>query len=392
MMFLASNKFCRSFICLSSFLLFSTLAFSAEMGSISVVSSGSDLPEAMKNSLHQAVNSSFSGDKGLDKTEKLIQKNILENEVMNSPSQFVSSYKIVEGGQAGYININATVETDTIRALLNFVPRNFSSNKILLLVKSNGTPSPAIDSALEKSVELALKDRLLRRKFSLISTADFQDSSTLSEDFTQPDILKMAGDKVEASLSIAFRMNYEEVENENSHGMDDRLQVAATIYDNKAAKVLARFNNSMVLPKSAKKDSMANDWSRVASDEAGSFFQGLLIKAGEHFLNAGEQKDGIILRIVDAPNFPAVNHFRLAIEGMKDVKQIIESSIRKGAYDFSIRSALDKEQLEKKILALPLDEAVLKLAENTADSAMIVLEMKSKSVEPVVTPKEVNHE
>lgn len=397
MMCLASNKFFRSLIFVNVILLQGLLSFAAETNSISVIGSGADLPEAMKNSLNQAVSTSFSSDKNLDKNEKAIQKNILENEVMNSPSQFVSSYKIMEGGQVGVVNISATIETDTIRALLNFIPKNFSSNskeaKVLLLVKSVGAPSSLIDASLESGVDAILKERLLRRKFSLISAATLKDSSALGEDFTQPDSLKILGDTVNASLSIAFRMNYEQVENENSHSTEDRLQVNATIYDNRTAKVLARLSNSMLMPRSIKKESIPNDWSRVAAEDAGAFFQELLIKSGEQFLNSNEQKDGILLRIVDAPNFQVVNKIRLAIEAMKDVKQVLESSVRRGAYDFSIRSALDKDLLQKKILALSVEAVEIKASERPAvNDSMIVVDIKSKNSEQSPAPKEVNHE
>src|SRR3990167_7638219 len=125
-MCLVFNKKRKSLALIFSILLFYGSFFSINafgFGILTVIGSGKDLQESMRSALHQAVMGSLNKNKGIDRA---LLKSILENEVYNSTSQFISSYKILEGGAAsGAVNISAAVEVDVVRALLAIVPENF---------------------------------------------------------------------------------------------------------------------------------------------------------------------------------------------------------------------------------------------------------------------------
>lgn len=382
----ASNK--NVYALLLCAFLFPLTSFGVDFGSVNVVASGKDLQEAMQNALHEAIVSNLQKDKSLDKA---VLKAIVENELIDT-AQIVSSYKILETGSGGFVNISATVETDVVKALSSIIPKNFGGEKdakAFVVIKTGSLPAPALHESLVKTLEAVATDKLTRRKFRVITGSDVEEADAYGDEIVSQEALQSLGDKAGAALSIGMRLQHNTVENENTHVLEDRLSINAVVVDNKKGRLLHRFNSSLLLPKPTKKDALVNDWTHTVEEDGSIIFQNILIRAGEHFLAGDLSKGGIVLRIVSPPNFQALTKLRTGIEGMKEVKSLVELSIQRGAYDFLLRSSVEMPLLQKKILALELDGVHAEVSEQGGDpTSMILLALKQTETPAVTDTKE----
>lgn len=339
-----------------SALLLSNFAYaSSEM---LINSTGKDLVEAQVRATRQAV-MQMTG------PESNLLKNVLEPEIVPYAQQFISSYRVLEAGKGGLTSIQATVDADLLKSLVALNPKSLGidekSAKILLVTHVPKLASGKEDLAYSKPFEHIVQERFQRRHFQIIKpTGALADQILLGEEALSPEFLQPLGRKLGAALVIGVSASLGQVENENNHNTEERIFLEGILVDCKKNTVLSRHKNSTLSP-AGRRELVSSIIDKAVNDRGDELVQELLVHGGESYLRAVPIAGGLLVRVIDAESFMLLNQFRVALEGQKDVRSVLETSIRRGAYDFRVETSLSPSQMAQRLKVLSGDNFTVQL-------------------------------
>jgi hypothetical protein len=368
----------------------------AESGVVNASGAGRDTSEAIANLLKVTVAKYFK-----DQPQAYL-RSILSNEILPNASSFVQSYKLAEGARPGLSALNASVDLDVIHGLLNLTPKTLGSPegaKVLVVVKGAKLPESVL-AALKSSAKpvdpyaplaAAARERLARRQFGEAEVAA-EDLSALGagEDVSSPETLRGLGAKAGARLAMAVTSRYETFENENAHNKEERIVLSAVLLDVNNGVVLSRSSVNVVNPKS-RRDQYVADLQRSLADDAKDLFQDLLVGAGRKLTKPEGPVKFSLVRVKFPPTAALVARFRAMLESMPGVKSVVEYEIRRGAYDFAIRPALEDGALAKAVGSLQSPELAIAIQpampEESGEKAAVTVKIEPKEeAKPMDSP------
>lgn len=393
------NKISRRGIYLLAFILIfpSSVTF-AQSGVVNAIGSGRDSSEAIAALLRSVVG------KYLKDEAPNVTKSILQAEVVPNGSAFVQSYKILEGGRSGSTSIGANVDLDVLRSLIRFTPTQLeeTSAKAIVVVRGARIPDGVVAGmkpvAPAKSnpysvLETSAKDRFARRQFDVVSlTPEELKELPEGEDTASPEMLRGLGAKMGARVALGISSKYESFENENSHNLDQRIVVTATLVDVKRGLVLGKSSVNVNDPKSRKEQYLA-DLQRVLGEEGKDLFHDVFVSAGKRFLKTGDQQEFSIVRVESPQNAILVSKFRTLLESAKGVKSLTEHVIRRGAFDYALRPPVTPQQAAKILKSLTSEEFSIQTIENPLDgqganSPVLIVRIVPKAPQSIEKPGE----
>ena len=361
------SVFIRNFVFIFlTFFLTSTSATAKELGVINVVSSGKSVAEAITTALKANANKSLIGDR------QLIQ-NILEREILPRTNQFATTYKVLEGSdRAGFVNISVSVDLNAMQELINFSPK-------LLGLENGKAPVTFVlrTAEVDGDVELMVKEVFTRRKFSWErASATIESSIPVGDAAFSVDLLKNTFSDSQSALIALLTITRELVENENTHKDETRIFLQAALFDLKKGQFLVK-QKLYTLDMGAVKEMSQ------------SLFLNLFSQYVEQNSNSSTTKDVIPLIVLDPPSYKIINNFRVAVEGLKDVKKIIEKQVQRGAYEFAVYTTITSQLLQQKITGLNLEGVeILPESANLDKGAQeaVRIQLKEKQLPVSVTP------
>jgi hypothetical protein len=400
-MFLVSNKkHFKNFYLLALILGLIPIDGFSQAGVVNAIGSGRDSSEAISSLLRSVVAKYFK-----DEPQPLT-KAVLQSEITPNGSAFVQSYKILEGGRSGSVSIGANVDLDVIRALLKLTPAQLeeSSAKAIVIVRGARIPD-AVTSGMKvppttklnpyQVLENSAKDRFLRRQFEVVSPS-VEDLQLLpeGEDVASPEVLRGLGAKVSARIALGISSKYESFENENSHNLDQRIVVSATLVDVKRGTILGKSTVLVTDPKS-KRDQYFTDLQRLLGEEGKDLFHDVFVAAGKRYLKIGDQEEFAVIRVQNPPNALLVGKFRILLEGAKGIKSVVEYNVRRGAFDLAVRPPLTAPVASKMLKGLSNDELTISLVDSVLDNLeknekapVVVVKLVTKTANPLEKPGE----
>jgi hypothetical protein len=332
----------------------------AETGVVSAVGAGRDTGDAIANLLKVTTSKYFKAHSAS------LTKGVLQAEILPNASSFVQSYKILEGGRSGGVQLSASVDLDVINGLLSLTPKSLGEEgavKALVAVRSPKLPDAAVSgmkppAANAKPADpfsplaVAARERLSRRDFTdvVLSPEELQAVSA-GEDFSSPELLRGLGAKAGARIALGISGRFETYENENSHNKDERLVLAATLLDVKAGNVLGRASVNVVSPKTRREQYLA-DLQRNVTEESKDLFQDIFVSAGRRLVKPEGQAGFAVVRVQFPSNSGLVMKFKALLEAVPGVRSVTEHSIRRGMFDLAVRPALPEASLAKAVAAM----------------------------------------
>lgn len=372
MMCLRSNRI------LALLLLLLPLSLSAaEYGNVPSAGTGKDLAEAMASAVRAVAIKQVKAEQGYLKA-------MLHGEILPQASSFITSYKILEDGKSGFVNITAQVDADVLRAFFTLTPKALGIEsdqpaKIVIVLKG-----PKIE-ALEKDKEktdyyqpfaLLAREKLQRRGFESVFL-DPKEIASLSEDIS-PESVRTYGAKAEAQLALGLILNRQFVENENTHQEEERIYINGALVDVKGGRVLAKHGGYFLVPR-VRRESLKVEFERVMLEEGKDVLREIFVHAGEALAGGDQKQDLTVLRIQDPMNGTLIQKFKAALDGSRDWKSFLEYRVQRGRYDFAVRPAIKHEALLAKLKALNLEDVEIVLPQEPGDeNAPLVIQLKPK--------------
>ncbi len=400
-MFLVSNKKrIKLFYLLALIVGLSPLDAFCQTGVVNSVGSGRDSSEAISSLLRSVVGKYFKDE------PQALTKAVLQSEITPNGSAFVQSYKILEGGKSGSVSIGANVDLDVIRALLKLTPAQLEETSAKAIVVVRGARIPdAVTSGMKVQptvkmnpyliLESSAKDRFLRRQFEVVSPS-LEDLQQLpeGEDVASPEVLRGLGAKVSARIALGISSKYESFENENSHNLDQRIVVSATLVDVKRGTILGKSSVLVTDPKS-KKDQYFTELQRLLGEEGKDLFHDVFVAAGKRYLKIGDQEEFAVIRVQNPPNALLVAKFRSILEGAKGIKSVVEYNVRRGAFDLAVRPPLNASAASKMLKSLNNEELSVSLVDSSQENMeknekapIAIVKLITKSANPLEKPGE----
>lgn len=369
----------------------------AETGTVSAVGTGRDTPEAIANLLKSTVARYFKSQPAP------LSRSVLQSEILPNASSFVQSYKIIEAGRPGSVNLSASVDLDVINGLMNLTPKNIGEDegaKALVLVRGPKIPDNLLPTLKPgaaapdpfASLLTSARERFARRNFAEanLTGVDMQ-AVGAGEDFASPELLRGLGSKAGARIALGIMGRFETYENENSHNRDERLVLAATMVDVKAGNVIGRTVVNVVGPKS-RRDQYVADLQRNIMEESKDLFQDIFVAAGRKLVKSEGQSSFTVVRVLQAPNSFLVVKFKALLEAVSGVRSVTELSVRRGKYDFAVHPALAEAVLAKAVAAIQspdLSLAVLQGDPSDPSPAALYVKLSPKETGTVAPAEEL---
>lgn len=367
------------------------LAF-AETGVVSAVGVGRDTPDAIANLLKVTSGKYFK-----EYSASLV-KSVLQTEILPNASSFVQSYRILDGGRSGSLQLSANVDLDVINGLLSLTPKSLGEEgevKALVAVRAPKLPDSSIAGMkpLPSNSKLAdpfaaltsgARERLLRRDFRdvVLSHEELQVVGA-GEDFSSPELLRGLGAKAGARIALGVSGKYETYENENSHNRDERLVLIATLLDVKTGNVLGRASVNVANPRSRREQYLA-DLQRSVQEESKDLFQDVFVSAGRRLVKKEGQASYSLVRIQFASNNSLVLKFKAMLEAVPGIRSVFEHSITRGQFDLAIRPVISRENLKKTVLGMQNPEIQVTVLDDDSGADQV-----SASLVVKVSPKEM---
>lgn len=370
---------------------------SAETGVVSAVGTGRDTGDAIANLLKVTVAKYFKSHPAP------LTKSVLQSEILPNASSFVQSYKILEGGRSGAVQLSASVDLDVLNGLLSLTPKSLGEEgpaKALVAVRAPKLPDAAVSGMKPPApgakpadpfapLASAARERLSRREFTDVSlTPEELQAVGAGDDFASPELLRGMGAKAGARVAFGISGRFETYENENSHNRDERLVLTATLVDVKAGNVLGRASVNVVSPRSRREQYVA-DLQRNIVEESKDLFQDVLVSAGRRLVKPEGPAGFSVVRIRFPSNNGLVMKFKALLETVPGVRSVTEHSIMRGQFDLAVRPAMSETNLRKAVAGLQSADIQIALLEAEAESSPAAVMVKLAPKEEAQSPEEV---
>ena len=360
----------------------------AELGIVSGIGTGKDVPEATSALLKSVVAKNFRDPNSLP-----LLRSVLQFEILPNSSSFVQSYKILDSGKSKMVNLSASVDLEVVRALLSVTPGQLGEEKgAKALVVVRGAPIPEENLDKNKAtppnpylgLEAGARERLLRRGFTPVGLSDEEIHEAGEDSVSSPEFLRGLGAKAGARLALGISSKYELFENENSHNKELKLIISANLVDVKSGMMLAKEVATATSPKS-RKEQYVIDLQRVLGEEGRDLFHEIFVDAGKRLVKSTDVQDYSVLRVIAPQNAPLLAKFRAALEAVKEVRSVVEFGASRGAFDFSLRPVFTEAALTKLIKGISSEEFEITVQEKTETQGP-TLSVKISPKEPAVAP------
>lgn len=386
------------FICI-----FSPKSF-GEVGVVSGVGYGRDVSEATAALLRSVILKNFRK----PETANLL-KNVIQQEIIPNSSAFVQSYRLLDGVKGKSISISASVDLEVVKSLISVTPQLLQeegSPKVLILVQGAPLPEPQrVKDPLNpfQVLEAAGWERFERRGFAPVRLSEEEVRAVGDEQVSSPEFLRGLGAKAGARLAIGISSKFELFENENSHNKETKLVLNATIYDVKIGRILGKETMTISTPKS-RKDQYAVDLQKILQEESKGLYHEIIVDAGSKLGKSTEAKDFVVIRVNSPAPYQLISKFRIALEAHKDVRGLVEYSVGRGFFDFSVRPVMTVPNLLKIVKSLSSEDfsataqasAEVKAEENVVSASkmlpIVTIDLKDKKAEPIDPNGETKNE
>lgn len=368
----------------------------AETGVVSAVGTGRDSGDAIANLLKVTVAKYFKSQPAQ------LTKSVLQSEILPNASSFVQSYKILEGGRAGAVQLSASVDLDVLNGLLSLTPKSLGEEgavKALVAVRAPKLPDASVSGMKPPAVgakppdpfaplAAAARERLSRREFDDVTlTPEELQAVGAGDDIASPELLRGLGAKAGARIALGLSGRFETYENENSHNKDERLVLTATLLDVKAGNVLGRASVNVVSPKSKREQYLA-DLQRNIVEESKDLFQDVLVSAGRRLVKPEGPAGFSVVRIRFPSNNGLVMKFKALLETVPGVRSVTEHSIKRGQFDLAVRPAMPEASLQKAVAGLQSPDLQIALLEAGAETPPPAVMVKLAPKEEAQSPEE----
>lgn len=132
--------------------------------------------------------------------------------------------------------------------------------------------------------------------------------------------------------------------------------------DVKEGTVLGRGAVQVTNPKS-RREQYAGDLQRALAEEGKDLFHEVFVGAGRRLVRAAGREEVTIVRVLEPPSAALMARFRVALEGVRGVKSVVEYRARRGAFDFAVRPVIKESDLAKAFTTQAPEDLAITIAQ-----------------------------
>ncbi len=318
-------------------------------------------------------------------------RGILNEEVAPHSGQYVSSYKVLGGSGRGWVNLEASVDVTALRAIFALSQANFKSKapKAVIMIKGHngnstwrGSAYDELEQELVTLLEASVRARFERRGISFIPRInEYLDFVSDIDESSGPSLRSIA-QKVDADLVVYLEPEFRTGDKPGAGGM--RFFLKGLIYDKQRDEILGASEQSVPMWMGERSLKSKNEKiTEAVNDHIDSTVHEVFMLSGSRLLANVSSVSYLTIRLVQPPDFPAIDQIRAAMGKMKGVRYVVERKVTPGYFDFWVDSEFGKDRLRKEFRRLDLDGYSVSIIKNqetvSSDDVSISIRMEKKA-------------
>ena len=380
-----------NFKCIALFLVFGFLftsrggeVFAADVKSVTLTVSEKSVAEALALALRIAAKKHLNFD-------ATVQKQIMDSEVIPYASQYISSYKVVSGGGGrSWVNVLATVDLNALQSILVLHAGQFKKSPVRMLVMvrgfKGGAPWKGVayeesEEILVSRVEAEIKERVARRKIMMVPRiASYQDHLD-GVDVNSTALLRAVALKTDVDLVFFVDAKFVESKDDESIVEGLQLQLETALYERGQNMILANSRESMAMMAGekailSKSDKVLEGVVSLVDKATHDAF----MRAGSRYISETSNATYLTLRVLDPPNYAAVNELKEGVRKIARVNSVIEREVERGRVDFWIDAGFSADLLKRELRGLQLENFRISVRQPTEgmDPAVAIVRLDVK--------------